>query len=144
MAVMIRYFAYSAIVAILVLLTTYFLAPLIVTDPGVVARVAGWLLDWSNSRFDSTPPLLAGYISNLNLALVSLSAAVLALIGVLLLALAGRVFSAVAKGTLALLRRCRKKSAPADLPPIEMDPGFRESAIGKGVVGRGLDSIDRD
>jgi hypothetical protein len=141
---MIRFFLYSVIVGTLVFLAFFFLAPAIVADPGVAPRVAGLLLDWSNARFASTPPLLAAYIANLNLTMVSLSAALLAVLAVLSISIVGRVLSAVTGSIATLLRSLRKEVPPADLPPIEMDPCIRESVIGKGVVGRGLDSIDRN
>jgi hypothetical protein len=141
---MIRFFLFPVIVGVLVFLAVFFLAPLIVNDPGVVPRVAGFLLDWSNARFDTTPPPIAAYIANLNMALVSASFAFLALLAVLSLAIVGRVLFFVHKSIATLLKSLRKQAPPADLPPIEMDPSIRESAIGKGVMGRGLDSIDRN
>ena len=140
---MIRFFLYPVIVGILVFLAVFFLAPLVVSQPGVAPRVAGLLLDWSNARFENTPPLLAAYIANLNLAMVSASLGFLGLVAVLLISIVGQLLRAVTKLIASLIRSLRKEAPPADLPPIEMDPSFRESAIGKGVMGRGLDSIDR-
>ena len=61
-----------------------------------------------------------------------------------LLVIIWRIFSYTAKWIFSLLQRKEKEEEPQDLQPIDMDSSFKVSSIGKGVVGRGLDSIDRD
>jgi hypothetical protein len=52
--------------------------------------------------------------------------------------------SYTAKRIISYLQKDRKKDEPGDLPPIDMDSSFKTSKIGKGVFGRGLDSIDQN
>ena len=132
------------IVGILAFLFIYFVSPVIITDPGIVSIVAEFVLDFSTLNFESMPPVIAGYISNLNLAIAALTVGILMTLVVQLLVIIWSIISCMAGWIISLLQKEKKEDEPQDLPPIDMDPSFKTSSIGKGVVGRGLDSIDRD
>jgi hypothetical protein len=132
------------IVGILAFLFIYFVSPVIITDPGIVSIVAEFVLDLSTLNFESMPPVIAGYISNLNLAIAALTVGILMTLVVQLLVIIWSIISCMAGWIISLLQKEKKEDEPQDLPPIDMDPSFKTSSIGKGVVGRGLDSIDRD
>jgi hypothetical protein len=132
------------IVGILAFLFIYFVSPVIITDPGIVSIVAEFVLDFSTLNFESMPPIIAGYIANLNLAIAALTVGILMTVVIQLLVIIWGIFSFMARWVISLLHRDRQEDEPQDLPPIDMDSSFKTSSIGKGVVGRGLDSIDRD
>jgi hypothetical protein len=90
------------------------------------------------------PPIIASYIANLNLAMVALTVGLFMTAVIQLLVIIWGIFSHMARWIISFLQKDRKKDEPRDLPPIDMDSSFKTSSIGKGVVGRGLDSIDRD
>ena len=131
------------IVGILAFLFIYFVSPVIISDPGIVLIVAEFVLDLSTLNFESMPPIIAGYIANLNLAIAALTVGILMTVVIQLLVIIWGIFSFMARWVISLLHRDRQEDEPQDLPPIDMDSSFKTSSIGKGVVGRGLDSIDR-
>ena len=57
----------------LAFLFIYFISPAIISDPGIVLIVAKFALNLSNLYFESMPPIIAGYITNLNLAMIALT-----------------------------------------------------------------------
>lgn len=134
----------SVIIGILAFLVMLFIAPFAVAESDLVAAVARAALGLSNAFFENMPPGLASYINNLNLALAASTVGLSLMIGVLILLMVAWTFKQSVKGILSLLRNMKKKETPKDLPPIDLDSGFKSTGDGKKVLGRGLDSIDRD
>jgi hypothetical protein len=132
------------IVGILAFLFIYFVSPVIISHPGIVSIVAEFVLDLSTLNFESMPPMIAAYIANLNLAIAALTVGILMTVFVQLLVIIWSIISCMAGWIISLLQKEKIEDEPQDLLPIDMDPSFKTSSIGKGVVGRGLDSIDRD
>jgi hypothetical protein len=132
------------IIGTLAFLLIYFVSPVIISDSGIVSIVAEFALNLSTSYFETVPPIIAGYIANLNLLVAGLTVGLLMTVVVQLLVIIWGIFSSMAKWTISLLQKEKKEDEPQDLPPIDMDSSFKTSSIGKGVVGRGLDSIDQD
>ena len=132
------------IIGMLAFLFIYFVSPVIISDPGIVSIIGELVLDLSTSYFVSLPPIIASYIANLNLLVAALTVGLLMTVVIQLLVIIWGIFSYMARGIISLLQRDIKEDEPQDLPPIDMDSSFKTSSIGKGVVGRGLDSIDRD
>jgi hypothetical protein len=132
------------IAGILVSLLIYFVSPVIISNPGIVSIVGEFALDLSTRYFDNMPSLIAGYIANLNLVVAAITVGLLVTVVIQLLVIIWGIFSYLAKWIISLLHKEIQEDEPQDLPPIDMDPSFKTSSIGKGVVGRGLDSIDRD
>ncbi len=141
---MVTYFIVPAVFGGFTFLIVLFVAPVIVAEADLVAGVAGLILDSSNRYFATTPPIVASYIANLNLAIVAVTAGLLMTVGVQLLAIVQAAFVGLCRGIGSLLRWERKKDEARDLPPIEMDARYRDAKEEKRVFGRGLDSIDRD
>lgn len=134
----------SVIIGILAFLVMLFIAPFAVAESDLVAVVARAALGLSNAFFENMPPGLASYINNLNLALAASTVGLSLMIGVLILLMVAWTFKQSVKGIVSLLRNMKKKETPKDLPPIDLDSGFKSTGDGKKVLGRGLDSIDRD
>lgn len=133
----------SVIIAILAFLIIFVIAPFIIPGSDLVALVARGALGLSNAFFENMPAGLAAYINQLNLALAASTVSLFLMIGFLVLAMIAWMFIRSAKWIVSLLQRMKKEEAPKDLPPIEMGAGFESTGDGKGVLGRGLDSIDR-
>ena len=134
----------SLIIGILAFLVIFFIAPFIVPESDLVAVVARAALGLSNAFFENMPPGIASYINNLNLALAASTAGLLLMIGIPVLMMIASTFTGSTKWILSLLQNMKKEEAPKDLPPIDLDPGFKSTGDGKGVLGRGLDSLDQD
>jgi hypothetical protein len=132
------------IIGILAFLFIYFVSPVIISDPAIVAIVAEFVINLSTLCFESTPPILAGYIANLNLTIVAITMGLIMTLVIQLLVIIWGIFRFMARWVISLLHKDRQEDELQDLPPIDMDSSFKTSSIGKGVVGRGLDSIDRD
>jgi hypothetical protein len=143
-SVMFRLFIGPIIIGILAFLFIYYISPAIISDPGIVPIVAEFALNLSNLYFESMPPIIAGYITNLNLAMVAITVGLLMTIVIQLLVIIWGILSYMTKWVISYLQKDRIKDEPQDLPPIDMDSSFKTSSIGEGVIGRGLDSIDRD
>ena len=141
---MFRLFIVPMIVGILAFLFVYFISPLINSNPGIVSIVAEFVLNLSTSYFETLPPIIVSYISSLNLLMVALTAGLLITVVIQLLVIFWGILSCMARWVISLLQKEKKEDEPQDLPSIDMDSSFKTSSIGKGVVGRGLDSIDRD
>ena len=141
---MFRLFIGPIIIGILAFLFIYYISPAIISDPGIVPIVAGFALNLSNLYSESMPPIIAGYITNLNLAMVALTVGLLMTIVIQLLVIIWGILSFMTKWITSYLQKDKIKDEPRDLPPIDMDSSFKTSRIGEGVIGRGLDSIDRD
>ena len=141
---MFRLFIGPIIIGILAFLFIYYISPAIISDPGIVSIVAELALILSSLYFESMPPIVAGYITNLNLAMAALTAGLLMTIVIQLLVIIWGILRYMTKWIISHLKKDRIKDKPQDLPPIDMDSSFKTSSIGEGVVGRGLDSIDRD
>ena len=141
---MIRFFIGPAVFGILSFLIVYFIAPLFVAEADLVAGVAGSILEYSNRHWTTTPPLVARYIAILNLAIVAVTVGILMTVVAQLLVIIQVILVGLYRGVRLLLRWAPKKKAPSDLPPIELDPRYRDSKHEEKVLGRGLDSIDRD
>ena len=122
----------------------YFISPAIISDPGIVSIFAELVVRLSTFYFENLPPIIADYIANLNLLMVALTTGLLVVVVMQLLVIIWGVFSCMARWIISLLQKDKEIDEPQDLPPIDMDSSFKTSSIGEGVVGRGLDSIDRD
>ena len=132
------------IIGILAFLLIYYISPVIISEPGIVSIVAEFALNLSNLYFDSMPPIIVSYTANLNLAMVALTVGLLVTVVIQLLVIFSGMFIYITKWIMSYLQKDRKEDEALDLPPIDMDPGFSNSEKGKKVLGRGLDSIDRD
>ena len=141
---MFKLFIGPIIIGILAFLFIYYISPVVISDPGIVSIAAELALKLSNLYFETLPPIVAGYITNLNLAMVALSVGLLMTIVIQLLVIIWGILSYMTKWIISYLQKDKIEDEPQDLPPIEMDSSFKTSSIGKGVVGRGLDSIDRN
>jgi hypothetical protein len=56
----------------------------------------------------------------------------------------GSTLISIIKWIVSCLQKDRGKEVVKDLPPIDMDSKYMGSAPGKEILGRGIDSIDRD
>lgn len=133
-----------AIFGLVIFVMILFIAPLIVAEADLVAGVARSILEYSNRHYATTPPIVASYIANLDLAIVAVTAGILMTVVAQLLVAIQAILVGLFRGVKLLLRWERKKKPPSDLPPIELDPRYRDSKPEENVLGRGLDSIDRD
>jgi len=131
-------------IGILAFLFIYFITPAIVSEPGIVSYVAEFVLYLSNSNFESMPPIIASYIANLNLAMVALTVGLLLTVVIQLVVIIGGMFICIIKWMISFLQKDRGKEVVKDMSPIDMDPRFMGSDPGKKILGRGLDSIDRE
>ena len=131
-------------IGILVFLFIYFIAPAIVPESDIVSYVAEFALYLSNSYFENMPPIIAGYIAYLNLAMVALTVGLLLTVVIQLVVIIGGRFIYIIKWIVSCLQKDRGKEIAQDLSPIDMDPKFMGSTPGKEILGRGIDSIDRD
>jgi len=141
---MFRFLVAPISIGILAFLFIFLIAPAIVSEPGIVSYVAEFVLYLSNSYFEGMPPIIASYIANLNLAKVALTVGLLLTVVIQLVAIIGGMFICIIKWIISCLRKDRGKEVVQDLPPIDMDPRFMRSEPGKKILGRGLDSIDRE
>jgi hypothetical protein len=128
----------------LVFLFIYFIAPVIVTESDIISYVAEFALYLSNSYFENMPPVIASYIANLNLAMVALTVGLLLTVVIQLVVIIGGTFIYIIKWIVSCLQKDRGKEVAQDLSPIDMDSKFMGSTPGKEILGRGIDSIDRD
>jgi len=131
-------------IGILAFLVIYFIAPTIVSETGIVSYVAEFALYLSNSYFENMPPVIVSYISNLNLAMVALTAGLLLTVVIQLVMIIGGTFIRIIKWIISCLQKDRGKEVVQDLSPIDMDSRFMGSGPGKKILGRGLDSIDQE
>jgi len=132
------------IIGILAFLFTYFGLPAIISAPDIISAVASPALDSSNLYFATMPPIVANYIASLNLAMVALTVGFLITVASLLLVTIGGLFVSITRWLISHLQRDRKKEVAPDLPSLDMGPGFRSSQAPERILGRGLDSIQRD
>ena len=132
------------ITGILAFLFIYFISPVIISESDIVAIVAQFALGLSNAIFENMPPVIASYITNLNLAIVAITVGLSLTVVVQLLVIIGGMFVYVIEWIISYLQKDRKEEEPQDLPSIDMDSSFESSGDGKKILGRGLDSIDRD
>jgi hypothetical protein len=131
-------------IGILAFLFIYFIAPAIVAEPGIVSYVAELALYLSNSYFETMPPIIASYIANLNLLIVASTVGLLLTTVIQLGVAIGSTLISIIKWIVSCLQKDRGKEVVKDLPPIDMDSKYMGSAPGKEILGRGIDSIDRD
>ena len=131
-------------IGILAFLFIYFIAPAIVSEPGIVSYVAEFALYLSNSYFESLPPIIASYITNLNLAMVALTVGLLLTVFIQLIVIIGGTFIFIIKWIISCLQKDKAKEDVQDLPPIDIDSKYLDSGPGEKILGRGLDSIDRE
>lgn len=141
---MYRFLIVPAIIGIATFLIILFIAPEIISGTDIVAGAAGSLLEFSNRHFATTPPIIAAYIAHLNLEIVAVTAGSLTMVVVQLLVLVGVILTSLIKGIVALLRWRPKKEPVHDLPPLDIDARYLNSGENQKILGRGLDSIDRD
>jgi CBS domain containing-hemolysin-like protein len=132
------------IAGMMAFVSVYFISPVIISGPGIVSISAEFVLRLSTFYFENTPSIIAGYIANLNLLMVALTAGLLVMVVMQLFVIIWSLFSGMARWMISFLKKGREEDEPQDLPPIDMDSSFKTSSIGKGVFGRGLDSIDRN
>jgi hypothetical protein len=126
------------------LLVVLFIAPAIVPESDIVSYIAEFALYLSNSYFENMPSLIASYIAYLNLAMVALTVGLLLTVVIQLVVIIGGTFIYIIKWIVSCLQKDRGKEVVQDLSPIDMDSRFMGSAPGKEILGRGIDSIDRD
>ncbi len=131
-------------IGILAFLFTWFIAPVIVPEPGVVSYVAELSLYLSNAYFETMPPIIASYIAHLNLPMAALTVGLLLMLAIQLLVITGSTVIWITKWIILRLQRNRGEEVEQDLSPIDMDPRYMGSAPGKEILGRGIDSIDRE
>ena len=129
-------------IGVLALLLTCFLALAIVSEPGVVSYVAEFALYLSNAYFDTMPPIIAGYIAHLNLAMAGLTVGLLVTLTIQLIVITSGTVIWITKWIILWLQRGRGEEVERDLSPIDMDPRYMGSTPGKEILGRGIDSID--
>ncbi len=134
----------SVMIGVLAFLVIFLILPFVMPASDLVALVAKGALGLSNAFFATMPSGLAAYINHLNLALAAATIGLLLIIGIQLLTLIAWMFVKATRWIRSLLQNLKKEEAPKDLPPIDLDSGFESTGDGKGVLGRGLDSIDRD
>ena len=131
------------IIGIFTFLLIYFVSPVIISESDLVAIVAEFALSLSNAYFDNMPPVIASYINNLNLAVVALTLGLTLIVLIQILVIIGGMFTCITRWIISFLQRERKEE-PRDLSPIDMESSFESSGDGKKIIGRGLDSINRD
>ena len=131
-------------IGILAFLFIYFIVPTIVSETDIVSYVAEFALYLSNAYFESMPPIIVSYIAYLNLAMVALTVGLLLTVVIQLVVIIGGTFIYIIKWIVSCLQKDRSKEVAQDLSPIDMDSRFMGSAPGKEILGRGIDSIDRD
>lgn len=141
---MYRFLIGPVIIGILAFLAVYFISPFIISAADMVAIFAQFALGMSNAFFDNMPPIIVSYISNLNLLKVAMTVALFLTVVVQLLVIIWGMVVYVLRWVVSCLKRNKKEKGPQDLPPIDMNSSFESTHDGKKVMGRGLDSIDRD
>ena len=141
---MLRLLVVPISIGILAFLFIYFIAPTIIPEPGIVSYVAEFALYLSNSYFESMPPIIVNYISNLNLAMVALTVGLLLTVVIQLAVIIGGTFICIIEWIISCLQKDRDEEVVQDLSPIDMDSKFMGSMPGKKILGRGLDSIDQE
>ena len=141
---MIRFFLGPAVFGILTFLIVFFIAPLVVAEADLVAGVAGSILEYSNRHWATTPPIVASYIAILNLGIVAVTAGILMTVIAQLLVIIQVILVGLYRGIRLLLQWAPKDKAPSDLPAIDIDAKYLNSGEREKILGRGLDSIDRD
>ena len=142
--VMYRLLIGPVIIGILAFLFIYFISSVIISESDIVAFAAQFALRLSNAFFENMPPIIASYITNLNLAIVAITVGLSLTVAVQLLVIIGGMFIYIIRWIISYLQKDSKEEEPQDLPAIDMDSSFEGSEDGKKVLGRGLDSIDRD
>jgi hypothetical protein len=90
------------------------------------------------------PPIIASYIAYLNLAMVALTVGLFLTVVIQLVVIIVGTFIYMIKWIVSCLQKDRGKEVAQDLSPIDMDSKFMGSTPGKEILGRGIDSIDRD
>ena len=141
---MFRMFIGSVIFGILACLIVYFASHFVISESDIVSFFAGYALEFSNLNFDTMPGLLASYIANLDLLAVALTIGLLATVVIQLLVMVGAVIICISKWIISLLKKDRTVDEAPDMSPLDMNSKFKSSAKDEKVLGRGLDSIDRD
>lgn len=131
-------------IGILAFLFIYFIASTIVSEPGIVSYVAEFALYLSNSYFENMPPIIVSYISNLNLAMVALTVGLLLTVVTQLIVIIGGTFICIINWIISYLQKDWGKEVVQDLSPIDMDSRYMGSMPGEKILGRGLDTIDRE
>lgn len=141
---MFRLFIAPTIIGISTFLFIYYISPVIISESDIVSIVAGIALNFSNLYFDSMPPVIASYIANLNLAAVALTVGLFMTAVIQLLVIIWGMLICITKWIISYLQKDRKEDEVVDLPPIDMDARFKKPEKGKKILGKGLDSINRD
>ena len=134
----------TVIIGILAILLVYFISPFIISESDFVAIVAQFALSLSNAFFENMPPIIASYITSLNLVVVAITVGLSLTVVVQLLVIIGGMFVYVIRWIISFLQKTKKEEEPQDLPPVNMESSFESSEDGKKILGRGLDSIERD
>jgi len=141
---MFRLLVVPVVIGILAFSVVYFIFPLLFSESDIVSVLAEFALDLSNSYFASMPPLVAGYIANLNLLGVALTVGLLSTVAIQLVVIIVDTFVFVARGVVSIFKIRRKQARPPDLPSLDIDVRYINSSPGKKILGGGFDSIDRD
>lgn len=141
---MFRLLLVPVIIGILTFSIVYFIFPLLFSESDIVSVFAEFTLNLSNSYFATMPPLIAGYIANLNLLGVALTVGLLSTVAIQLLVIIADAFVFVARGVVSIFKTKRKEASPPDLPSLDIDARYLNSSPGKKILGGGFDSLDPD
>ena len=127
MSVMIRLFIGPMIVGVFAFLFIYYISPVFISEPIIVSIVAEFALNWSNLYFDSMPPIVVSYISDLNRVMVALTVGLLITLVIQLLLVIRSTSIYITKWVITYLQKDREKDEALDLPSINMDLKFKKS-----------------
>ena len=141
---MLRRFLIATIIGMLTFAAIYFALPLALSRADIVAGLAAAVLELSNRFFDPMPRILVDYVALMNLPVVALTSALLAMLAALLLMTACGLAARTIRLIAVLFRREPKEEAPRDLSSIDIDARYLRDGAGKEVLGRGMDRIERD
>jgi len=141
---MLRLLIAPVIIGILAIILIYLVSPVFVAEADTVAMVARVALSLSNAFYATMPAGIGSYINNLNLLIAALTIGLVLIVALYVLEIIGVLFVCITRWVVALLRREKKEEGPRELSPIDPDSSFADRDYGDKVMGRGLDSIDRD
>ena len=141
---MFRLLLLPLIIGILAFLLVYFVTPEFISETEIVSIVAEFSLDLSNSVFDHMPPVVAKYIAGLDLALVSLTVALIAIVFIQILVISWSIIYYPIKWIISFMTKEKVRVVVKDLPAITPDSHFYRPSPGKKILGRGFDTVESD
>lgn len=139
---MIRYLVGPVIIGILAFSIVFFVIPLLFSEADAVAVFGKFVLDLSNSVFNTTPPLVADYLARLNLLGVALTLALPLIVATQVLVLVADSAILVAAVIVWIFKRKPKQVRPMDLPPLDIEAGRLTPRPGNKILGGGFDSLE--